>query len=375
MKILFTGGGTAGHILPIIAIEREIRKIYPKKNLKLYYIGPKDDFNSLLLSQEDIKIKTVLAGKIRRYFGPASFLQNAIDVLFRIPVGIIQAFFFIFFSAPDIIFSKGGYGALPATLAGWILRVPIFLHESDIIPGTTNRFLSRFAMEIFVSFPIKTVEKMPTNKLILVGTPIRREILNGDAVLAKEYFNLTGEKPVILIMGGSQGAQRINEMILEILPSLLSEFEVIHQCGEKNFKQNQTEAKIMIKDEDKKYYHLFSFLKEEELKQAYAAAQIIVSRAGASSIFEIAALGKPSILIPLPESAQNHQFRNAYYYGETGACLVMEESNLTPHYFLEKLKFIAYRPDEIKKMEIAATAFSKPLAAKIIAEYLLGYLL
>jgi UDP-N-acetylglucosamine--N-acetylmuramyl-(pentapeptide) pyrophosphoryl-undecaprenol N-acetylglucosamine transferase len=375
MKILFTGGGTAGHILPIIAVEREIRKIYPKKDLKLYYVGPKDDFNSLLLSQEDIKIKTILAGKIRRYLTFQSFFQNIFDVLFKIPFGILQAFFIIFFSSPDIIFSKGGYGALPATLAGWILRVPIFLHESDIIPGNTNRFLSRFATEIFVSFPIKTIEKLPVNKMILVGTPIRREILRGDALPAKEYFRISGEKPVILIMGGSQGAQRINEMILEILPSLLWEFEVIHQCGEKNFKQAQTEAKIMVKEDQGKYYHLFSFLKEEELKLAYAVSQIIVSRAGASSVFEIAALGKPSILIPLPESAQNHQFRNAYYYAESGACLVMEEANLTPHYFLEKLKFLAYRPDEIRKMEIAATAFSKPLAGKIIAEYLLGCLL
>jgi UDP-N-acetylglucosamine--N-acetylmuramyl-(pentapeptide) pyrophosphoryl-undecaprenol N-acetylglucosamine transferase len=375
MKILFTGGGTGGHILPIIAVEREIRRLYPKKDLRLYYVGPRDDFNSILLSQEDIKIRTVFAGKIRRYFGFTSFFQNLWDILFKMPLGILQAFFIIFFSAPDIIFSKGGYGAVPATLAGWILRVPILLHESDIVPGTANRFLSRFAKEIFVSFSVKAVENLPPDKMILVGTPIRREILRGDASLAKEYFRLSGEKPVVFIMGGSQGAQRINEMILEILPSLLSEFEVIHQCGEKNFKQTQTEAGIMIQKGNEKYYHLFPFLKEEELKQAYAAAQIIVSRAGASSVFEIAALGKPSILIPLPESAQNHQFRNAYYYADSGACLVIEESNLSPHYFLERLKFISSRPDEMKKMEIAATAFSKPLAAKIIAEYLLGYLL
>jgi UDP-N-acetylglucosamine--N-acetylmuramyl-(pentapeptide) pyrophosphoryl-undecaprenol N-acetylglucosamine transferase len=375
MKILFTGGGTAGHILPIIAVERELRKLYPKKDLKLYYVGPKDDFTSLLLSQEDIKVKTLLAGKIRRYLNFQSFFQNVFDVLFKIPLGIVQAFFIIFFSAPDIIFSKGGYGALPATLAGWLLRVPIFLHESDIIPGTTNKFLSRFATEIFVSFPIKSVEKLPVNKMMLVGTPIRRELLEGDISEAKDYFNLSGEKPVILIMGGSQGAQRINEMILEILPLLLSEFEVIHQCGEKNFRQTQNEAGIMIREDQKKYYHLFAFLKEEELKLAYASSQIIVSRAGASSVFEIAALGKPSILIPLPESAQNHQFRNAYYYAESGACLVMEESNLTPHYFLEKLKFLAYRPEEMSKMGEAAAAFSKPMAGKIIAGYLLGSLL
>jgi UDP-N-acetylglucosamine--N-acetylmuramyl-(pentapeptide) pyrophosphoryl-undecaprenol N-acetylglucosamine transferase len=375
MKILFTGGGTAGHIMPIIAIAREIRKIYPKKDLKLSYIGPKDDFGSLLLSQEGIKIKKILAGKVRRYFGFKSFFLNIFDITFKIPLGLLYSFFYVFFSGPDIIFSKGGYGAFPATLAGWFLRVPILLHESDITPGAANRFLSKFALEIFVSFPVKKIEYLPKNKMLFVGNPIRREILEGDRELAKDYFKLTGEKPVVLITGGSQGAQKINYMLLEILPELLSDFEVIHQCGNKNLKQVQTEAKIMIKEGMEKYYHPFPFLKEDELRMAYAASIVAVSRAGANSIFELAALGKPSILIPITGSAQNHQFKNAYAYAENGACLVIEEANLTPHFFLEKLKFLAYRPGEIKKMQEAAIEFSTPSAGKIIAEYILNYLM
>lgn len=372
MKILFTGGGTAGHILPLIAVAREIRRLYPKNDLKFYYMGPRDDFNSFFLPQEGIKIKTVFAGKIRRYFSIKSLLQNILDILIKIPLGIIQAFFGIFFLAPDIIFSKGGYGALPATFAGWVLRVPIFLHESDIVPGAANVFLSKFAKEIFVSFPVKKNERLPLNKMIMTGNPVRSELFEGNFEKAKECFNLSGEKPVVLIMGGSQGAQRINDMLLEILPALLAEFEIIHQCGEKNLKQVQSEAKIMISPEMEKYYHLSPFLKEHELKSAYAASQVIASRAGANTIFEIAALGKPSILIPLRESAQNHQQKNAYAYAEAGACLVIEESNLTPHFFLEKLKFLIYRPQELEKMQKAAVKFSTPHAAKIIAEYLLG---
>jgi len=375
MKILFTGGGTAGHILPIIAVSREIRRLYQKENLKLYYLGPNDDFTSILLSQEGIYIKTILAGKIRRYPGIKSAFQNIFDVFFKIPLGILQAFFIIFFTAPDLIFSKGGYGALPPTIAGWILRVPIFLHEADVVPGLANRFLGRFAKEIFVSFPIKTTEHLPFKKMILTGNPIRREILQGDSQKAAEYSKLTREKPVILILGGSQGAQRINNVILEILPALLADFEIIHQCGEKNFKQVSVEAKIMINKNMEKYYHLVPFLKEEELKNIYAASQIIVSRAGASSIFEIAALGKPSILIPLTEAAQNHQFKNAYAFAENGASMVIEELNLTPRFFLEKLKFLISRPDEMEKMRQAALEFAKPNAARIIAEYILGYLI
>ncbi len=361
--------------MPLIAVAREIRKIYPKEDLKFSYLGPKDNFGSLLLSQEGIKITGIFAGKVRRYFSPKTFFQNIFDVLFKIPLGIIQSLFYIFFFAPDIIFSKGGYGALPATISGWLLRVPIFLHESDVIPGQTNRFLSKFAIEIFVSFPVKKIEYLPKNKMIFVGNPIRKELSEGSQKEAKEFFKLTGEKPVVLILGGSQGAQRINYMLLEILPELLSDFEIIHQCGEKNQKQVQVESKIMIKEEMEKYYHLIPFLKEQELKLAYAAAQAVVSRAGANSIFEIAALGKPSILIPLLESAQNHQFKNAYAYSENGACLVIEESNLTPHFFLEKLRFLVFRPGEMKKMQEAAVEFSTPYAGKIIAEYIVNYLM
>ena len=182
------------------------------------------------------------------------------------------------------------------------------------------------------------------------------------------------EKPIVLILGGSQGAQRINDKILEILSELLRNFEIIHQCGERNFKQVRAEAKVVMPKDLEAAFHLFPFLKEEEIKQAYQASDLIISRAGSGSIFEIAACGKPSILIPLPEAAQNHQVKNAYAYGQNGACLVLEEANFTVHFFLEKLKYLFSHPGELEKMEKAAKEFSKPMAAKIIAEYLIGYL-
>jgi UDP-N-acetylglucosamine--N-acetylmuramyl-(pentapeptide) pyrophosphoryl-undecaprenol N-acetylglucosamine transferase len=370
MKILFTGGGTGGHILPIIATVRELRRGLSEEKMEFYYIGPKDPFGSILLSQEGIEIKRVMAGKIRRYLGFKSIFQNLIDI-FKIPIGIIQAFAYIFHLAPDLIFSKGGYGSIPAVIAGWILQVPIFLHESDVCPGLANRFLSKFALEIFVSFP-KT-EYFSPQKIYLVGNPIRREILEGAPDVAKKMFNLSGEKPVILILGGSQGAQRINDLTFRILPQLLKDYELIHQCGEGNFKEMKVESKVIAKDLIK-YYHLYPFLKELELRQAYAASTLIISRAGAGSIFEIAALGKPSILIPLPESAQNHQVKNAYSYAQSGACIVVEEENLIPHFFLDKLAGLFAQPEQLEKMSRKAKEFSKPKAAKTIAEYIVEYL-
>jgi len=372
MKILFTGGGTGGHVLPLIAITREIRKIYTEKDLQFFYLGPKDEFGKILLSQEDIKVKQVLAGKIRRYTDWKSIAQNLADLLFKIPAGILQAIFYTVFFAPDLIFSKGGFGSIPGVIAGWLLRVPIFLHESDATPGIANQFISRFALEIFVSFP--RTEHFKHLKTKLVGNPIRREILEGSKEKAKKLFKLSGEKPVILILGGSQGAQRINDKLLEILPELLKNFEIIHQTGWNNFKGVRAEARVVTPKNLEKYYHPCPFLEEEKLKHSYRAANLIISRAGSGSIFEIAAVEKPSILIPLPEAAQNHQVKNAYAYAEGGACLVMEEVNFTPRFFLEKLKYFFFRPEELEKMQKSAKKFAKPMAAKVVAEHILSFL-
>lgn len=371
MKIFFTGGGTGGHIFPIIAIAREIKKIFPPGKVKLYYIGPKDSF-SKSLSQEGISPLFVLSGKLRRYLNPISLLQNVFDIFLKIPLGIIQSFIYVLFFAPDLIFSKGGFGSFPPVIASKLLFVPIFLHESDSVPGLANRILARLATEVFVSFP--NTPYFPKKKMILVGNPIRTELLEGNSEEAKKFFGLSGTRPVILILGGSQGAQRINDKILEVLPGLLKDFEVIHQCGEKNFESVQAEAKVMVKGDLIKFYHCFPFLNEKELKLAYGVADFIISRAGSGVIFEIAALGKPSILIPLPESAQEHQVRNAYIFAKGGASFVIEEENFTSHFFLERIRYFFEDPKKLEKMRNAAKEFSRPKAARIIAEYIKTFL-
>jgi len=372
MKILFTGGGTAGHVFPIIAVTRELRKM--GVDAEFFFIGPKDEYISIFLSQEDIKARWVLAGKIRRYFGWKSLLQNIFDIFFKLPIGFIQSLFHVFLIGPDLVFSKGGYGSVSPIIAAQLLQVPIFLHESDIAPGLANRFTSKLVPKIFVAFPIAQTEYFPAKKMISIGNPMRKELLNGDSAKAKKLFRLVGGKPLLLILGGSQGANKINDTMLAILPEILADFEIIHQVGEKNIKQIKAETKVITSKGLAKFYHQIGLLREIELRDAFSACDLVISRAGAGSIFEIAAVGKPSILIPLSLSAQNHQVKNAYAYANKGAALVLEETNLTPRFFLEKVKRLFAHPEELEKMSQKAREFSKPDSAKVVAGYITDYL-
>ena len=368
MKILFTGGGTGGHLFPIVAIAREIKRLSDDPKIQLHYLGPNDKKNLFLLSQEQIKTHSIVSGKLRRYFS----FQNIVDILFKIPAGFVQSFFILLFMQPRLVFSKGGSGALSVVLAARILGIPVFLHESDTVPGLSNRVTSGFAKKIFSSFP--RTEYFDPGKTMVTGNPILKELSEGNEKAAQEVFNLTMEKPVVLFLGGSQGAQPINDFILRILNELVKNYEVIHVCGKKNYTQTQQEAKVILDKGLEKYYHLWEFLDEIPLKHALKVASLIVSRAGSGSIFEIAALGKPSILIPLPSSAQNHQSKNAYEYYHAGATLVIEQDNLTPNFFLSKLDYFISNPQELEEMKNNALQFARPLAAKAIAREILEYL-
>jgi len=369
MKIVFTGGGTAGHIFPILAVGRELKKLARSFDVKidLIYIGPNDAYPLTLLKNEGIKVKRIWTGKLRRYFSFKNFFD-----LFKIPIGLIQSFFWLYFLAPDIVFSKGGYGSFPVVVSAWILGIPIFLHESDIVPGLASKIESKLAFEIFTSF--EQTEYFPKKKVLCVGNPIRKEILSGDENFAKKLFSIESKKPVILIIGGSQGAQYINEVVIDILPELLHNFEVIHQTGERNYHKIKAESEAILSSDLKASYHLFPFLNEIQLKHALKIAEIVVSRAGSGSLFEIAACGKPAILIPLPHSAQNHQLKNAYYFAKKGGGEVIEQGNLKPHFFLERLKYLISRKDLLEKMKNSSLSFAKPKAAEIIANYLIEYL-
>lgn len=368
MRILFTGGGTGGHITPIVAVARELKTIAEKEqilDLQLFYAGPEDDFAKKLLGEEDIIFIPVSSGKLRNYFS----FQNFTDI-FKIFFGTLQAVWNLFLVMPDVIFSKGGYGALPAVLAAVLFRIPLIIHDSDAIPGKVSKFSGRFAKRVGIAFS-SAAEFFPKEKTALVGIPVRKRILGGNKKDARDDLEVFSELPVVSFMGGSQGAMKINESALGILRELTDEFEIIHQTGAKNYEDIKAEASVILESAHKDRYHPFGFLEEGKLRDFFASSDLIVSRASATAIFEIAALGKPAVLIPLRNSAQDHQRKNAYEYASGGAAVVIEEANLSPHLLLAEIKKAMSSPEKLKKMSEAAQRFARIDSAEIIAREIL----
>lgn len=367
MRIVFTAGGTGGHVFPIIAVIRELKRIAEEErilDLELFYMGP-EDFGQEQLAAEDVMTIPIMTGKLRHY---ASF-QNFID-FFRVIRGIFQAIWNIFLITPDVIFSKGGYGAFPAVVAAALLRIPLVIHESDAVPGKVNKFAGHFAKRIGIAFT-GAAAFFPKKKVALVGIPIRKRILGGNLDIAHENLEIYSKLPVIGIVGGSQGAARLNDAAIGILKELAEHYEVLHQTGPKNFQDVVQEASVILEFGHKERYHAFEFLDEAGMRDFYVASDLIISRSGASSIFEIAAWSKPSILIPIRNSAQDHQRKNAYEYAAAGACIVIEEPNLSPHVLMAEIKKVLDNPTLLQTMRTAAQKFSRIDAAELIAREIL----
>lgn len=374
MKVLFTGGGSGGHLFPIIAIIREIKKNYPEINS--LYVGPKDNFSNRILKKEGIEYKNISSGKLRRYLGLKSILLNFIDLFIKIPLGFFQSLKYLHNLRPSLIFSKGGYGSLPIILSARILKIPVFLHESDSIPGLVNKITAKQAKKIFTSFPSELMKDFPKEKIVFTGNPIRKELIQGSQTIGKKIFSLAGGKPLVLILGGSQGAQRINTVIIDILGRVLKSFELIHVCGELSHKDVQDQANLVTEKnaELRKYYHLYGFLDEYKLKHAYAVSNLVISRAGSGFIFEIMANNLPNILVPLPESAQNHQRKNAYICQVLGASKVIEESNFKPNYLLQELQGIFTDSQQLRMMSENTKKLSSVDSAGKISLHIYNYL-
>lgn len=364
MRIVFTGGGTGGHIFPIIAVARELKKIYQDSNtLEMMFLGPIGPYRQDL-EKEGIMVKSILAGKLRRYFS----LWTMLDI-FKFPLGLIQSLWYLYLYMPDAVFSKGGYGSLPIILVSWLYLIPILVHESDAVPGLANRFGGFFSKRIALSF--QSAEKyFPSKKTALIGNPVRSEIrqvcLSGNKEEAKSVFNITSSKPIILILGGSQGAQKINELIYSVLPQLLERYEVIHQCGIKHYEKIKKEMGQIPGG-----YYLFPFLDENQYAYAFLISDLIISRAGAGSISEIAVCHKPSILIPIPKSASDHQRKNAFDYARAGATSVLEQDNLSANLLVSEISEILGKPELSQQMKENAGNFSQPEASQRIAQALL----
>ena len=378
IRIVLTGGGSGGHTFPLIAVSRELKKMALAQNveLQLIYFGP-NDFTLHYIQKEGIDIKTISAGKFRREFS----WQNFLDI-FKTMAGIFQALFYVYILMPDLIFSKGGYGSFPVTFWGIIFSIPTYTHESDFIPGLVNHLIGRFCKKIFISFE-GTKEYFPLKKTILVGNPIREDLFTEkiNPETTKKLLGLSS-KPVLTIIGGSQGSKHINDLILDILPKIINQTEIIHQVGDNNLQEVKKEVRVVFQeiikdDKNKQYYHPIPFFEESQipninsLKDVLAISDLIIARAGSGLIFEIAASSKPSIIIPLPWASQDHQRKNAYEYAKTGAAVVIEEQNLKPNIFSDLILQILGDKQKMENMSQAASIFAKPKAAEQIAQYLL----
>jgi UDP-N-acetylglucosamine--N-acetylmuramyl-(pentapeptide) pyrophosphoryl-undecaprenol N-acetylglucosamine transferase len=368
MKIMFTGGGTGGHFYPIIAVTEALRDVIKEKKIlkpTLYFMAP-TKYDPRALFDNEIQFIGVSSGKIRRYFS----ILNFTDMLKTIS-GCFLAVIKMYSVYPDVLFAKGGYGSFPALFAAKILRIPVIIHESDSAPGRVNTWAGKFAKKVAISYP-NAAKYFDQKKVALTGNPVRHELLSTLTNGAHEFLKLEYGVPVLLFLGGSQGAQNINDVLLDALPELLNTYQVIHQTGKANFEEMKSTASVILKDHKfANRYRPFDYLNILALRMSAGVADIIVSRAG-SSIFEIALWGKPSIIVPIPRAVSHDQTTNAFAYAETGAASVIEEANFGSHILIEEINRI-YQNKTIKDtMSQRALAFARPDSARIIAEQIIN---
>lgn len=318
-RIILTGGGTAGHVTPNIALLPRLKEL----QYDIHYIGSYNGIEKELIEQFAIPYHGISTGKLRRYFS----VQNFTDP-FRVVKGMSEAGKLVKILKPDVIFSKGGFVSVPVVLAAKRRRVPTIIHESDMTPGLANKLSFPSATKVCCNFP-ETLAHLPEGKAVLTGSPIRQELLSGNKYKAREFLHFSSDKPVIMVVGGSLGAVAVNEAIRGILPELLKSYQVIHLCGK---------GKLDESLKGLEGYAQFEYIKEE-LRHLFALTDIVISRAGANAICELLALHKPNLLIPLSANAsRGDQILNARSFERQGFSMVLEEEELTREVLLNAIQ-------------------------------------
>lgn len=307
-KIVLTGGGTAGHVTPNIALLPSLKT----EGYEVSYIGSYEGMEKALIEDYNIPYYGISSGKLRRYFS----WQNFTDP-FRVIKGFVEADRLMKTLKPQVVFSKGGFVSVPVVIAAKKNHIPAIIHESDMTPGLANKLCFSSATKICCNFP-ETVDKLPAGKAVLTGSPIRAELMLGDASKAEEICGFDNDKPVIMVVGGSLGATAVNNMVRKILPRLLEKFNVLHLCGKGKLDESLVGTSGYFQMEYAK----------DEMKDLFALSDIVVSRAGANAICELLALHKPNLLIPLPLSAsRGDQILNAKSFEKQGFSMVIDEDN------------------------------------------------
>lgn len=324
--IVLTGGGTAGHVTPNIALIPRLKEL----GYEISYIGSLDGIEKKLIEELNIPYYGIASGKLRRYFD----LKNFSDP-FKVLKGYAQSRKLLKKLKPDVIFSKGGFVTVPVVVAAKSCKIPAIIHESDMTPGLANKLAIPSATKVCCNFP-ETLKHLPEEKAVLTGTPIRQELLSGDKLEALKFCGFTANKPVIMIIGGSLGAAAVNDSMRKILPELLKDFQVVHLCGK---------GKLDESLQNTEGYIQFEYIKKE-LADLFALADIVVSRAGANAICELLALQKPNLLIPLSAKAsRGDQILNARSFEKQGYSMVLEEEEITNEKLLETIHTLYEKRD------------------------------
>lgn len=347
-KIILTGGGTAGHVTPNIALIPGLKRL----GYDIKYIGSYDGIEKKLIEELGISYSGISSGKFRRYMSAKNFSDP-----FRVIKGFSEAKSIIKDYKPDIVFSKGGFVSVPVVLAARRYKVPVIIHESDMTPGLANKIAIPSATKVCHNFP-ETAEYLPKGKSVLTGSPIRAELLKGDKLNGLKMCDFTSGKPIIMVIGGSLGAVAVNNAVREALPELTADFQIVHLCG-----KGKTDESL----NNKTGYKQFEYIKDE-LKDLFAMSDIIISRAGANAICEIAALKKPSILIPLSANAsRGDQILNANSFKKQGFSEVIEEENLNKTLLIDTVHEVyENRSKYINKMEKSGSRNAVDTILKLI---------
>lgn len=329
-KIVLTGGGTAGHVTPNIALLPFLQEA----GYEITYMGSYDGIEKKLIADFDIPYVGISTGKFRRYLD----LKNFTDP-FRVIKGFSEAKKFLKSYRPDVVFSKGGFVSVPVVRAAAALKIPCIIHESDMTPGLANKLCIPVAKKVCCNFP-ETLKLLPEDKAVLTGSPIRAELSQGNALAGLDMCGFTANKPVILVMGGSLGAANVNKAVREALPKLLEDFQVVHLCGKGKMDN------LLLSTPG---YKQFEYIKSE-LKDLFAMTDLVISRAGANAICELLALKKPNILIPLPAaSSRGDQILNAKSFETQGFSIVIDEGDLTTELLVEKVQALYADRQKVKE--------------------------
>lgn len=376
LRILVTGGGTSGHISPAIAIIQTIQEMAERENfsVRFLYLGSAKGLEKDIIAKVadvDLSFVGIQTGKLRRYFS----LENIIDQL-RLPVGVFQSLRAIARFKPDVVFSTGGYVAVPPVIAASLLKKKILIHEQTVQIGLANRITARFATRIALSFESAREELSSAQKAkaFVTGNPLRPQIFGGDPNAAKVvcYFSPADDAlPTVYVTGGSQGSRIINRAVEDVMPELLKTCRVIHQCGrqpegeEQDFERLQSVVGTLLPELRRRYWvsHFFS----EELRHVFALCDLVVGRAGAGTVAELCALKKPAIYIPLVPTGGDEQTRNAQMCERAGAAVIIKQSELTGEKLLETVQALVTEKAKLQAMSAGAATLARPDAARELA--------